>query len=114
MFKSIAAPSRHYFLITGPFLSIQKGVACSYQPAQLAKPLIGTAPLDFWLHLTFTNLYCFYSHTMVIAGHVPYRRLWLVYARSGAAPSLCMLWAMPAALVFVKTKREMIKLPTFC
>jgi hypothetical protein len=47
MFKSTAAPSRHYFLNTWLFLSVQKGVACSYRPAQLAKPLIGATPLDF-------------------------------------------------------------------
>jgi hypothetical protein len=47
MFKSAAAPSWHYFLNTWPFLSVQKGVACSYRPAQLAKPLIGTTLLDF-------------------------------------------------------------------
>ncbi len=47
---------------------------------------------------------------MVIAGHVPYCCLWPVYARSDAAPSLCMSWAMLAALVFVKIEREMIKI----
>jgi hypothetical protein len=52
-------------------------------------------------------------HTMVIADHVPYCRLWPIGARFGATPSLCMSQETPDVLGLLKLAGKRLKYSTF-
>jgi len=52
-------------------------------------------------------------HTMVIADHITYRRLWPVGAQFGATPSLCMSQEMPDVLGLLKLAGKRLKYSTF-